>query len=58
MIFFVGFVEEIKEILSMVLIFQNIVYVGRDLAEKVVDEMFKNLPDLKINLIYRIEEKK
>lgn len=51
MIFFVGFVEEMKESLFVVMIFQKVVYVGRDLAQKVVVEMFKNLSDLKLNLI-------
>jgi hypothetical protein len=46
MIFFVGFVEELEESLFMVLIFQKVVYVGRDLAKKVVVEKFTNLFDL------------
>jgi len=51
MIFFVGFVEDIEESLFMVIVFQNIVYVDRDLSEKMVVGMFKSLSDLKINLI-------
>jgi hypothetical protein len=51
MIFFVGFVEETEESLFMVIVFQNIVYVGLDLSEKMVVRMFKCLSDLKINLI-------
>lgn len=43
MIFFVGFVEGIEESLLMVMVFQNIVYVGRDLSEKAVVGMFKSL---------------
>ena len=35
----------------MVIVFQNIVYVDRDLSEKMVVGMFKSLSDLKINLI-------
>jgi len=51
MIFFMGFAEEIEESLFMVMVFQNSVYVGRDLSQKMVVGMYKSLSDLKINLI-------
>lgn len=51
MIFFVGFVEEIDRSIFMVIVFQNIVYVGQDLSGKMVVGMFKSISDLRINLV-------
>jgi hypothetical protein len=46
-----GFVEEMEGTLFMVMVFQNLVCGCRDLTEKMAVGIFKNIFDLKIDLI-------
>lgn len=51
LIFLMDFVEEMDGTLFTVIVFQNLVCACRDLEEKMAKGIFKNIFDLKINLI-------